>query len=80
MKRVRRECSATIRYIHEELGENLESRRHRSIRNHLVICADCSAYLESLRLIVSLYRSDPIPALSDQMKKALHELVLTTGR
>lgn len=74
MKRVRKECSKTINYICEELGENLHSRKCASIRKHLSGCTDCSAYLKSLKTIVGLYRSYPIPPLSGEAKRRVRRV------
>jgi len=73
MKKIRKECRKTLDHICENLGEDLSSQRCASIRRHLDGCADCAAYLKSLRRIIALYKSYPIPSLSRNGRKRLEK-------
>jgi hypothetical protein len=74
MKRPRKECAKTINYICEELGENLHSRRCASIRRHLTGCPDCTGYLKSLRKMVDLYKSYPVPPISKEARRRIRKI------
>lgn len=49
-------CKQAYHHICDSLGQDLESPRCREIRKHLEACPDCSAYLDSLKKTVLLYR------------------------
>jgi hypothetical protein len=66
-------CSEVYRHICDNLDQSLRTRRCREIRRHLVLCADCRAYLTSLKQTVGLYRSIKPPRLP----KAAHDRLIT---
>lgn len=62
MHRIHRHTSAcrnVARHLQEELDARLQSRACREIRKHLAQCPNCTAYLDSLRKTVLLYRRVP---------------------
>lgn len=70
MKKHRVRCGNVVRYICDNLDEGLNSRRCREIRRHLKNCPNCTAYLDSLKKTVSLYKSVRNPRLGTKMKLA----------
>ncbi len=59
-----RECEKIFFDLCERLGEDTGSANCRTIRQHLRACADCRAYLASLRKTIDLYRRYPEPRLT----------------
>jgi predicted anti-sigma-YlaC factor YlaD len=51
-----KKCAQALRYICDNLDADLASPRCIEIRNHLSECPDCSAYLDSMKKTVTLYR------------------------
>ncbi len=64
-------CKEVYMHICENLDQDVNSPRCREIKRHLESCPDCTAYLDSLRKTVSLYRTMEAPSLP---KKVEHEL------
>ena len=56
-------CKQAYRFICENIDQDLNSPRCRQIKKHLDDCPDCSAYLESLRQTVRLYKKSPTPGV-----------------
>lgn len=71
-------CPDVYLFICDNLDQDINSPRCREIRKHLEGCTDCSAYLESLKKTVVLYRSFPAPHLPrrvhTQLVKAINSL------
>jgi anti-sigma factor RsiW len=64
-------CKEIAEHICSELDEKLDSPRCRRIKEHLALCPNCAAYLDSMKKTVKLYRKYPTPKLSIQCKKKL---------
>jgi predicted anti-sigma-YlaC factor YlaD len=54
-------CREVYLHICDRLDENIDSPKCRAIKRHLSTCADCAAYLDSVKKTVTLYRTMPIP-------------------
>ncbi len=70
-------CSDVYRYICANLDENLDSARCRQIKRHIAECPDCSAYLDSLRKTIFLYRTYPTPTIPRSVHKRLFKVIRT---
>ncbi len=74
-------CSTVFRYICDNLDENLDSPKCRAIRRHIDSCEDCTAYLDSLKKTIRLYRSSPSPRVPGNVHRKLYrELSLVMKR
>jgi len=62
-------CKDVYLYICDNLDAKLNSAKCREVRKHLSACPDCSAYLDSVKKTVYLYRSAPSP----DVPSAAHE-------
>ena len=62
MKKADSSCGESMKNICAGIGEELDSPRCRRIRAHIRRCPNCSAYLESLRMTIGLYRAYPTPS------------------
>jgi predicted anti-sigma-YlaC factor YlaD len=51
-----KKCAQALRFICDNLDADLASPRCIEIRHHLSECPDCSAYLDSMKKTVALYR------------------------
>jgi predicted anti-sigma-YlaC factor YlaD len=67
-------CKEVFRHICDNLDADLDSPQCRGIKKHLDRCPSCTAYLDSLKKTVSLYREYPEPRLP---KKTHHKLIAT---
>lgn len=54
-----KKCAQALRFICDNLDADVASPRCIEIRNHLSECPDCSAYLDSMKKTVALYRCYP---------------------
>lgn len=52
-------CSKVFNYICDRLDENFNSLKCRIIKKHLDGCPNCSAYLDSLKKTILLYKTYP---------------------
>ena len=77
-------CNDVYRYICENLDQGLNSPECLEIRKHLQGCADCTAYLNTLKQTVSLYRALPTPdlprAIQRRLSRVLPSLMRKTRR
>jgi hypothetical protein len=64
-------CKKVFQHICENLDADLNSPRCREIRAHLDGCENCSAYLDSLKKTVYLYRQYPEPEIPHKTHKEL---------
>lgn len=79
MKSNMRTHKKIFRYICENLDDDMNSARCRQIRKHLDGCTDCTAYLDSLRTTIALYRHYRVPAITSQAKKKLRTITRPQG-
>lgn len=64
-------CRKVARHLLEELDGDLQSRACSEIRKHLAQCPNCTAYLDSLRKTVLLYRRFPDPHTPKRIREKL---------
>ncbi len=68
-------CNDVYLYICTNLDQNLNSARCRRIKRHIAECPDCSAYLDSLRKTISLYREYPTPHIPLSVHRRLFKAI-----
>ena len=68
-------CRKVARYLQEEIDAGLQTRACREIRRHLKQCPNCTAYLDSLRKTVLLYRRFPDPHTPKRMREKLFAIL-----
>jgi predicted anti-sigma-YlaC factor YlaD len=71
MKTKKLTCKEITKHICEELDEHINTVKCREIKKHLAACPNCTAYLNSLRKTVKLYRAYPNPKLSEKCRREL---------
>ena len=64
-------CRDIARHICEELDGRISSRECREIRRHLEKCRNCTAYLDSLKKTVRMYRIVPTPRPTAKRRRQL---------
>ncbi len=64
-------CRKVFRFICENLDASLDSPRCREIRHHIAGCRSCTAYLDSLKKTVALYRAYPVPVVSPELSQSI---------
>ena len=70
-RKTRCTCSRVFKQLCDTLGADMESPQCQAMRAHVSQCANCSAYLASLKRTVELYEFYPLPALSPRAKAEL---------
>lgn len=73
-------CKGVYTYICVNLDADMNSPKCREIRRHLRTCPDCSAYLDSLKKTVLLYKRQPGPRVPLHARKRLHRMIDATLR
>jgi predicted anti-sigma-YlaC factor YlaD len=66
MKRIHKHtllCRTVARHIQDQLDADLRSPDCQEIRNHLRRCPNCTAYLDSMKKTVLLYKRYPDPRI-----------------
>ncbi len=56
-------CKSVYKHICENLDFDINSPECRAIKKHLTSCPDCSAYLDSLKKTILLYKHEPGPRM-----------------
>jgi hypothetical protein len=64
-------CRQVFRQMCDTLGADLGSPECAAMRAHVKDCANCTAYLASLKTTVQLYESYPTPKLTVRATKNL---------
>ncbi len=72
-------CKGVYQYICENLDADMNSPRCREIRKHIEACPDCTAYLDSLKKTITLYRAEKGPKLSASAHKRLFKILDMTS-
>jgi len=75
MKRKAIKCKQMASYLCENLTDGLASARCRALKKHLAHCPNCTAYLDSLRKTVYLYKTYPDPLVPWKTRKKLHSIL-----
>ncbi len=52
-------CKEAYKFICDNLDQSVDSPECIEIRRHIEECPNCSAYLDSLKKTIGLYRMDP---------------------
>lgn len=73
-------CVEVYHHICDNLDQNLDSPECREIRKHLGECPDCTAYLDTLRQTVRLFRAIPPPPLPRNLLSRLDRLIMATRK
>ena len=68
-------CVDVAEHICENLDYKLNSRKCREIKNHLEDCPNCSAYLDSLKKTVKLYRMVRNPRVPSSSRAKLYKVL-----
>ncbi len=68
-------CKSAYRFICENLDFDIHSPRCRAIKKHLDSCPDCSAYLDSLKKTILLYKHEPGPRVPLSLHKRLVKVI-----
>lgn len=64
-------CTAIARLLEEHLDGKTSHRTSAAIRKHLKDCPNCTAYLDSLKKTVMLYRCYPDPKIPMRTRQEL---------
>ncbi len=68
-----KKCTQALRYICDNLDAQIDSPKCREIRRHLEECPDCSAYLDSMKKTVDLYRRFSVAPVPKTVHRVLQE-------
>ena len=64
-------CNEVAKYVCENLDEQLNSRKCRVIRKHLLTCPKCSKDLIDMKKVIALYRKESVPHIPKAIQKRL---------
>ena len=70
-------CEKVYLHICDHLDEDINSARCRQIKQHLAECPNCSAYLNSLKQTITLYRALPSPQIPSGVHRELFKTIST---
>lgn len=68
-------CKSVYKHICENLDIDINSAKCRAIKKHLASCPDCSAYLDSLKKTILLYKHEPGPRVPLSAHKRLVKVI-----
>lgn len=77
MKNEKVSCKEVISHICENLGEDLDSPKCVSIRQHLDECGCCQSYYKSIDKTISFYKNYNADLTDDVHKRLMDSLGLT---
>jgi len=69
-------CHEVMSHICESLGEDLNSPKCVSIKEHLAECTDCTNYFKSVGKTIELYKNYECDLLPDTHKRLMDYLGL----
>ena len=75
MKKTRIHCKDVVKHVCDNLDVGLNSRRCREIKKHLARCPNCTAYLNSMKNTIALYKRLKDPHLPDKTRLQLHAVL-----
>ena len=78
MKRKQIKCKEVASYLCENLTEGMNSAKCRALKKHLSGCPNCTAYLDSLRKTVYLYKTYQDPRTPGKTHRKLHSVLKLT--
>lgn len=64
-------CKSIARNLVEQLDSKVPKRTAATIKNHLKRCPNCTAYFDSLKKTILLYRCYPDPHAPARMRQKL---------
>ena len=64
-------CSEVAKYVCEHLDEEIDSPKCRAIKKHLQTCKTCSKDLADVKKVITVYRGESVPRLSQDIEKRL---------
>ncbi|MFZ1978050.1 MAG: zf-HC2 domain-containing protein [Bacteroidota bacterium] len=64
-------CTEAAKYVCENLDEQLNSRKCRAIKKHLLTCPKCSKDLIDMKKVIALYRKETVPHIPKAIQKRL---------
>ncbi|MBI3005241.1 MAG: hypothetical protein HYY49_07450 [Ignavibacteriales bacterium] len=70
-----RNCADVAAHICENLDYKLNSRKCREIKKHIARCANCTAYLDSMKKTVKLYHLVPNPRVPSSARAKLYKVL-----
>ena len=68
-------CGKVAHHIQTELDVDLDARKCREIKRHLERCPNCTAYLDSLKKTVLLYKRYPDPHVPSRTRETLFAIL-----
>lgn len=68
-------CKDAYLHICDNLDADLNSEKCRQVLKHLTACPDCTAFLDSVKKTVYLYRASPSPKVSPTAHKRLFKTI-----
>jgi hypothetical protein len=72
-------CREVARHIQDQLDADLQKRTCREIWKHLRRCSNCTAYLDSLKKTILLYKRYPDPHLPTIIRQNLFAILKITS-
>ena len=64
-------CSEVAKYVCEHLDEEIDSPKCRAIKQHLQTCKTCPKDLADVKKVITLYRRESVPRLTQDVEKQL---------
>jgi predicted anti-sigma-YlaC factor YlaD len=75
MKKKTMRCPEVLEHICEELDAQISSAKCREIKRHLQECPNCTAYLDSLKKTIRLYKTYPARKVPQKARKELFSVL-----
>lgn len=75
MKKKTMQCPEVLEHICEELDVKMSSAKCREIKKHLEGCPNCTAYLDSLKKTIKLYKTYPGKKVPQKARKELYAVL-----
>ena len=79
MKKHTMRCPEILDHICEELDTKISSAKCREIKRHLAQCPNCTAYLDSLKKTIKLYKTYPDKKIPQNARKKLFVVLKLNG-
>jgi hypothetical protein len=68
-------CLNVAEHVQQELDQRLSAKTFRTIKAHLQRCPNCTAYLESLKKTILLYKRVPSARISKTAKEKIFAML-----
>ena len=68
-------CKNVYQYICLNLDADMNSPKCRAIKKHLDSCPNCTAYLDSLKKTILLYKKQESPTIPTSTHRKLHRVI-----